>query len=506
MSHAEHDADVASTSVARIEVRGASKAYGSTTVLDNVDLTIGAGEIHAILGENGAGKSTLLKILGGAIAATSGSLLLDGEPVALGSPRDAIHHGITLISQELAVIPQRSVLENVMLGRWSHRAGFAHLAADRVRFEELLEQTGFTLDPDAIVGDLPLGLQQQVEILKALARGARVLCMDEPTAALNEVEKAQLLRVVREIADRGTTIIIVSHFLEEVLGLADRVTVLRDGKLIETGASSAYTPTSIVSLMIGREVDPIDHPPAEVSSLAEIVVEVQGLETRHVHDISFTLRQGEILGLAGLVGSGRSDVLLGLLGAEPRRAGTILIRGDAVKENSVSSAIASGMALVPESRKDQGLLLGRSVTENVALGTLAKRSFGGWVRRREEKVAVDTVSVDVDLRGVGPDTLTVDLSGGNQQKALFARWLLHPPALLMVDEPTRGVDVAAKARIHSLIRDLAERGTAVLVVSSELDEVIRLSHRVLVMRHGRIVDEFDRSAQPSDILTSAFTK
>ncbi|RZT60905.1 monosaccharide ABC transporter ATP-binding protein (CUT2 family) [Microcella alkaliphila] len=506
MSHTELIAQHGSPSAPQIEVRGVSKVYGPTTVLDDVNLTISPGEIHAILGENGAGKSTLLKVIGGAITATSGSLLLDGEPVTLGSPRDAIRHGITLISQELAVIPQRSVMENVMLGRWSHRAGFAHLAADRVRFDDLLDRTGFTLDPDATVGELPLGIQQQVEILKALARGARVLCMDEPTAALNDVEKELLLRVVREIADRGTTIIIVSHFLEEVLGLADRVTVLRDGKLIETNEASAYTPASIVSLMVGREVDPIDQPPAEVSPLAQTVVDVERLETRHVHDISFALREGEIVGLAGLVGSGRSDVLLGLLGAEPRRAGTIRIRGAEVKENSVSSAIASGMALVPESRKDQALLLGRSVTENVALGTLAQRSFGGWVRRRVERAEVSRVSADVDLRGVGPDTLTVDLSGGNQQKALFARWLLHPPALLMVDEPTRGVDVAAKARIHSLIRDLAARGTAVLVVSSELDEVIRLSHRVLVMRHGRIVDEFDRSARPSDILTSAFTK
>jgi ABC-type sugar transport system ATPase subunit len=494
------------TRTPEISARGLVKTYGPATVLDRVDLTIAPGEIHAILGENGAGKSTLLKILGGAITADAGELLLDGEPVRISSPRDGIGHGITLISQELALVPRRSVLENVMLGRWAHRGGIVTPRTDLEVFRELNERTGFGLDPEALVGDLAIGRQQQVEILKALARGSRVLCMDEPTAVLNEVEKEQLLRVVREIAASGTTIVLVSHFLEEVLALADRVTVLRDGALVGTGPVAEHTAESLVTLMVGREFDPIDEDPTPVPADAEAVLELEGFSTRAVRDVDLVVRRGEIVGLAGLVGSGRSDLLLGVFGAERRRSGVVRLHGRPLTPNSIVTAIESGIALVPESRKEQGLVLGRSVAENVALATLAQRAVLGWVRRARERVAVDAASLQVDLRGVRAGTVMSDLSGGNQQKALFAKWLLDPPALLMVDEPTRGIDIAAKARIHGLLRTLAAAGTAVLVVSSELDEVVRLSHRVLVMRHGRLVDEFDRSALPSDIITSAFMK
>jgi ABC-type sugar transport system ATPase subunit len=494
------------TATPEVYVRQLTKSYGPVRVLDRVDLAIAPGEIHAILGENGAGKSTLLKILGGAITADSGELMLDDRVVEIATPRDAIDHGIILISQELALVPHRSVLENVMLGRWAQRGGFVDTRADLEQFRVLNERTGFELDPDTRVGDLPIGRQQQVEILKALARGARVLCMDEPTAVLNEAEKEQLLRVVREIAAAGTTIVIVSHFLDEVLSLAHRVTVLRDGKLIETGPVEKYTPESLVTLMVGREVDPLNDDPSPVDPAAEVVLSLEGFGTAVVRDVDLEVRRGEIVGIAGLVGSGRSDLLLGVFGADRRRSGTVRVRGEQLPANSIRAAIDIGVALVPESRKDQGLVLGRSVLENVALVTLARRAVLGWVQRRRERAVVDEVARDVDLRGYRAGTSMSDLSGGNQQKALFAKWLIDPPVLLMVDEPTRGIDIAAKARIHGLLRGLAERGTAVLVVSSELDEVIRLSHRVLVMRHGRIVDEFDRSARPDDIITSAFTK
>jgi ABC-type sugar transport system ATPase subunit len=300
--------------------------------------------------------------------------------------------------------------------------------------------------------------------------------------------------------------VIVSHFLEEVLGLADRITVLRDGRLVETGPAGTYTPDSLVSLMVGREVDPIDSEPPTIADDAEVVLQLDGFATSVVSGIDLEVRRGEIVGLAGLVGSGRSDLLLGIFGAAHRRGGDVRIRGQQLAPNSIAAAIRAGIALVPESRKDQGLVLGRSVTENVALATLARRSVLGWVQARRERDAVHAAAEDVDLRGVRTGIAISDLSGGNQQKALFAKWLLDPPELLMVDEPTRGIDIAAKARIHGLLRALASRGTAILVVSSELDEVIRLSHRVLVMRHGRIVDEFDRSARPDAIITAAFLK
>jgi ABC-type sugar transport system ATPase subunit len=489
-----------------INVSGISKRYGATTVLDEIDLTIMPGEIHGILGENGAGKSTLLKILGGAITADSGSLSLNGRPVKINTPRDSIAHGISLISQELALVPNLSVLDNVFLGRWSNAVGVVKPRIDAARFDQVLRETGFDLDPNAIVGQLPIGQAQQVEILKALVRGATVLCMDEPTAVLNEAEKERLLEVIRNLARSGTTIILVSHYLEEVLELADRVTVLRDGKHIITDDAASHTPESLVALMVGREVD-ILHPDIPlVPADAEIVMNVVGLTTRVITDITLTVRRGEILGIAGLVGSGRSEMLLAIFGADRVSDGHIDVAGTRIATNSIRASIRAGVALVPESRKDQGLVMPRSVSENIALPTLSSRSFAGFVKVAREKASVSSISTMVDLRGVKQGASIASLSGGNQQKALFAKWLLNPPAVLMADEPTRGVDIAAKARIHRMIVDLAAKGTAVIIVSSELEEIIGLSHRINVMRRGRIVAEFDRNASREDIMTSAFLK
>ncbi|MFH5879055.1 sugar ABC transporter ATP-binding protein [Arthrobacter sp. NA-172] len=489
-----------------ISVSGIGKRYGASTVLRDVTLSIAPGEIHGIMGENGAGKSTLLKILGGAIVADSGVVKLDGREARIAEPRDAIAQGISLISQELALIPGLSVLENVFLGRWANTGSMLRPSRDAEHFERLLEETGFELDPRAIAGSLPIGQQQQVEILKALARGAKVLCMDEPTAVLNEAEKAKLLTVIRSLANSGTTVILVSHYLEEVLGLVDRVTILRDGQHIITEDASKHTPETLVGLMVGREVDFLLPEIPPVPDEAQTVVQVSGLCTSKVKDLSFTVRQGEILGIAGLVGSGRSETLLAMFGADRTTAGHIEINGRRLRANSIREAIKAGIALVPESRKEQGLVMSRPVEENIALATLSDRATAGFVRRAREKSAVSTISSSVDMRGARPGSPVANLSGGNQQKALFAKWLLNPPAVLLVDEPTRGVDIAAKARIHGMIVDLAAKGTAVIVVSSELEEVIGLSHRIHVMRQGRIVAEFDRNASRDEVMTSAFLK
>jgi ABC-type sugar transport system ATPase subunit len=489
-----------------ISVSGIEKRYGASTVLRDVTLSIAPGEIHGIMGENGAGKSTLLKILGGAIVADSGVVKLDGREARITEPRDAIAQGISLISQELALIPGLSVLENVFLGRWANTGSMLRPGRDAEHFERLLEETGFELDPRALAGSLPIGQQQQVEILKALARGAKVLCMDEPTAVLNEAEKAKLLTVIRSLANSGTTVILVSHYLEEVLGLVDRVTVLRDGRHIITEDASNHTPDTLVGLMVGREVDFLVPEIPPVPDEAQAVIQVTGLCTSKVEDISFTVRQGEILGIAGLVGSGRSETLLAVFGADRTTAGHIEINGRRLRANSIREAIQAGIALVPESRKEQGLVMSRPVDENIALATLSNRSTAGFVRAGREKSAVSAISGSVDMRGARRGSPVANLSGGNQQKALFAKWLLNPPAVLLVDEPTRGVDIAAKARIHGMIVDLAAKGTAVVVVSSELEEVIGLSHRIHVMRQGRIVAEFDRNASRDEIMTSAFLK
>ncbi|MFF2246098.1 sugar ABC transporter ATP-binding protein [Arthrobacter sp. NPDC058130] len=489
-----------------ITVSGIGKRYGATQVLKDVTLSVTPGEIHGIMGENGAGKSTLLKILGGAVMADSGTMELDGNPVRITTPRDAISHGISLITQELALIPNLSVLENVFLGRWSNNGSLLRPNKDGDHFARLLEETGFELDPRATVGNLPIGQQQQVEILKVLARGAKVLCMDEPTAVLNEAEKEKLLHVIKRLARTGTTVLIVSHYLEEVLELVDRVTILRDGQHIVTEDADGHTPASLVRLMVGRDVDFLLPEVPQVQSQAETVLRVVGLTSTKVNDITLEVRRGEILGIAGLVGSGRSETLLAVFGADRTTGGHVEINGSRIRTGSIRDAMKAGIALIPESRKEQGLVMSRPAAENIALPTLSARSRAGFVRGKREKAAVQDVSKSVDLRGARPGSPVADLSGGNQQKALFAKWLLNPPAVLLVDEPTRGVDIAAKARIHSIIVELAAKGTAVIVVSSELEEVLGLSHRIHVMRQGRIVAEFDRNASRDEVMTSAFLK
>ena len=492
------------TATPSIRLENVGKSYSGISVLRDVTLEIAPGEIHGLLGENGAGKSTLLKILGGAISTDAGAILFDGERTRLASPRDSIAQGVSLIAQELALLPQRTVLENVFLGRWANTGGVATTGRDREAFGRLCAETGFELDPDALVAGLPLGTAQQVEILKAIARGSRVLCLDEPTAALGEAETAQLLAVIRALAARGTTIIIVSHFLEEILGLADRITVLRDGAQIVTEDAAGHTPETLVRLMVGREVASLAKRPEPVAADAPVALRATGMTNTRITDVSLEVREGEIVGLAGLVGSGRSEVIRALFGADRLSAGTVTVRGAALSRPAIRRMIRQGLALVPESRKDEGLVLGRDTAENIALPSLGMRQIGGVVRRGAERAVVDRAIAAVDVRGNVRDVPVGALSGGNQQKALFAKWLVSPPAVLLIDEPTRGVDIGAKVNIHNLILDLAAAGTAVIVVSSELDEVTALSHRILVMRHGRIVAEFASPADREDIMSAAF--
>lgn len=494
----------APTPAPAISVRGVGKSYSGVTVLRDVDLDIAPGEVHCLVGENGAGKSTLLKILGGAIRADHGALSFDGEQVAMHSPRDAIAHGVSLISQEGALVPAMSVLENVFLARWSNTFGFTTKRGDRRRFTELVEQTGFTIDPQARVGDLPIGTQQQVEILRSLARGARVLAMDEPTAVLTEHEKANLLDLVRRLAAAGTTVILVSHFLDEVLGVADRITVLRDGKLVVTDEAAGHTPTTLVRHMVGREIDVLHAEPDPVAEDAPVLLAARGLGRGMVSGVDLSVRAGEILGIAGLVGSGRSETLRLLFGADRATDGVVEVDGVALARLTPRRAMAAGVAMVPESRKDQGLVMIRSLRENLALASLGRRRRGPFVRPGAEKSIVDEVARTVDVRGARLDAPVETLSGGNQQKALFAKWLLRMPRVLLVDEPTRGVDVAAKTQIHRLIVDLARQGMAVVVVSSEIEELLGLAHRVLVLRQGRVVGDFARAAPRESVMGAAF--
>jgi ABC-type sugar transport system ATPase subunit len=486
-----------------IAVRGVGKSYSGVTVLHDIDLDIAPGEVHGLVGENGAGKSTLLKILGGAIRADTGTISFDGEQVTIGRPRDAIAQGVSLISQEGALVPALSVLDNVFLARWSQRGGLIRARSDRRRLAGLIEQTGFTVDPGDRVDRLSIGVQQQVEILRSLARGARVLALDEPTAVLTEHEKVNLLALIRRLAAGGTTVILVSHFLDEVLSVADRVTVLRDGALVKTGAAAEQTPRELVRDMVGREIDVLYPDPQPVPGEAPVVLSARGLSRGLVRGVDLEVRAGEILGLAGLVGSGRTETLRLLFGAD-RGEGVVEVGGVTLARHSPRQSMAAGIALVPESRKEQGLVMQRSVAENVVLSSLPQRRVGPFVRKKAEREAVGTVSKSVDIRAADPDAAIETLSGGNQQKALFAKWLLNSPRVLLIDEPTRGVDVAAKTQIHHLITELAAGGMAVVCVSSEIEELLALSHRVLVLRHGRPVGEFPRGTSREVVVAAAF--
>jgi ABC-type sugar transport system ATPase subunit len=486
-----------------IEVRGVGKSYSGVTVLHDIDLDIAPGEVHGLVGENGAGKSTLLKILGGAIRADAGTISFDGEQVSIGRPRDAIAHGVSLISQEGALVPALSVLDNVFLARWSQRGGLISARSDRKRLAGLIEQTGFTVDPRERVDRLSIGVQQQVEILRSLARGARVLALDEPTAVLTEHEKANLLGLIRRLAEGGTTVILVSHFLDEVLSVADRITVLRDGALVRTGPAAEQTPRELVRDMVGREIDVLYPDPRPVPDDAPVVLSARGLRRGLVQGVDLQVRAGEILGIAGLVGSGRTETLRLLFGAD-RGDGVVEVDGVTLTRPTPRQSMAAGVAMVPESRKEQGLVMVRSVAENVGLSSLGNRRAGPFVKRNAERTAVGAVSKSVDIRAADPNAAIETLSGGNQQKALFAKWLLRSPRVLLIDEPTRGVDVAAKTQIHHLITGLAAEGMAVVCVSSEIEELLALSHRVLVLRHGRPVGEFPRGASREVVVAAAF--
>lgn len=477
-----------------VQVRGISKRFGGVEALKDIHLAIKRGSIHGLVGENGAGKSTLGKIISGALRPDEGELVVDNRPVHYASPRDALADGITMIQQEIALVPKRSVLENVYLGIESHRAGVVQDRDIQRRFEELIARSAFDLPAGIPVSDLSVADQKKVEILKAVARNAQLIVMDEPTAALPDNEAAKLIEIVRSLREVGTTIIYVSHFLEEVLSVADTVTVLRNGELIRTAPAKDETPDSLVTAMLGRSMSltfpPKSFPPPD----APVVFSVRHLSRRGgIEDISFDIHAGEIVGLAGLIGSGRSEVARTIFGADRPDTGVIEMTGQPIKVDSPRDAVRAGIALLPESRKDQGLLMKLLVGHNVSLPHLNTVSHGILVQSRREHRETAELLKYLDVKPPQPAFRVDSLSGGNQQKVLFAKWLFRRPQLLIADEPTHGVDVGAKRAIYKLITTLAEEGMGVLLISSELEEVLGLAHRVLVMRLGKIVTELEDS-------------
>jgi len=474
---------------AHVELRDISKSFGGTRALEGVSLTIGRGSIHALVGENGAGKSTLGKIIAGAHAPDSGQLLLDGEPVRFHSPRDAIARGVILIAQELAIVPSLTVEQNVFLGVEPRQAGFQNRRELRRKYSELAASVGFELDGAANAGSLRTADQQKVEILRALSRNAQLIVMDEPTAALSRPDVEALHKVVRQLAKNGTTVVLVSHFLGEVLELADTVTILRDGRLVHTVPAAGQTEDSLMAAMLGRPVDATFPAKRLTAADAPVVLAVRDLVAPGVNGVSFELRAGEILGLAGLVGAGRTEVARAIYRANRVHSGSVVIGTGNAVSGTPRAAMRAGVAMIPESRKEQGLLLTRPVKENVSLSSLAAVSTAGVLRPGTERRTVREILARVDVRGGGYALPAAALSGGNQQKLLFGRSLLRDPRVLIADEPTRGVDVGAKRAIYELLTSLTASGLGVLLISSDVEEILGLAHRVLVMRGGRVTAE-----------------
>ena len=496
---------MSATAVAPIRLVSIGKRYSGTRALDDVSVEVAGGSVHALVGANGAGKSTLGKIIGGVIRPDDGQLFVDGRPVRYASPRAARVDGITTIAQELSPVPHLSVIENIYLGIEPRRSGMVQRRQMRKQYEELVSQWGFELDGNAKVGPLRTADKQKVEILRAVACDARVIVMDEPTSSLTSVETTTLHRMIRSLCESGRTIVYVSHFLDEVLDLADTVTVLRSGRLVRTAPAAEETEESLVAGMFGVAAA-AEHFEKPQGSTARVILEVSGLRRKGVlSDISLQIRAGEIVGLAGLVGSGRSELARAIAGADPVDAGTIVVDGTARRIRSPADAMAAGMAFLPESRKDDGLFMELSMAANTTFADLPSvASRFGVVRRSLERSKASVLLNSLSVEPPVPSLRVANLSGGNQQKVLFARWLFRRPRVLILDEPTRGVDVAARAAIHRLINNLAENGTAVLLISSEIEEVLGLAHRVLVMRRGSITREFGADPPMEAVMEAAF--
>ncbi|WP_029253237.1 sugar ABC transporter ATP-binding protein [Paraoerskovia marina] len=475
-----------------LQMHGIVKTFPGARALDGVDLEVRPGEVHCLLGQNGAGKSTLIKVLAGAHQPNEGTILVDGEPITITDPVTALGYGIATMYQELDVVDGLSVAENIYLGHELARAGFTQRRSLTRRTRELLERLGHgDLSPHAEVGNLSAAGKQIVSMARALSHDARVIVMDEPSAVLDSGEVENLFRVVRELTSQGVAIIYISHRLEEIREIGDRITVLKDGSTVATNLEVADTPTAeLIRLMTGKAVDNTFPELPGVPAGAEPLLEVENLELADTFsDVSFTVREGEVVGLAGLVGAGRSEILETIYGARRATGGTVRVGGSPLRTGSVPRAVRAGIGLCPEERKSQGLILDEAVYRNITLPSFDRFASGGFLNESAERAAAEEQVVALDVRPTDVDRTVRTLSGGNQQKAILGRWLVQGCRVLLLDEPTRGVDVGARAEIYALIRSLADAGAAVVVVSSEIEEVLGLADRVLVVSEGRIVHE-----------------
>lgn len=498
----------ASTGSLLVRMAGIGKSFGAVRALEGVDFHIRAGEVHVLAGENGAGKSTLIKILAGVYGHYDGSIEIDGRSARPRSPAEAASLGIAVIHQELSLVGSMTVADNVFLGRSKLRRGrFVDSRAQRAEAEQLLSQLGIDIPTDRLVESLPIGSRQLVEIAKALARRAKVLVMDEPTSALNTPEVEKLFSLIDALKARGYGIVYITHKMEEIERIADRITVLRDGRLVGSEPAEDLSTDRLIHWIIGRDMD--QHFPRHKPHLGSERLRIENFRVTPpdrpaVDDVTLTVRAGEILGIGGLRGSGASDLLTGLFGGFGRHAsGSVFLNGRAVRLASPRQAIDSGVALLTNDRKATGLVLSMSVTGNSTLASLRRFSRWGWRRGGAQHAATVETGRTLGLRGALPETAAGSLSGGNQQKVAIAKWLLTEPQLFLLDEPTRGIDVGAKREIYQLMDQWTSRGIAIILISSEMSELLAVSDRIVVMHRGRVTAELTRAQASAEAVLAA---
>ena len=471
-----------------LELRGITKSFPGVRALAGVDFTVLPGEVHALLGENGAGKSTLMKILSGIVRRDEGAIIFGGREINPHTPAEAQDCGISIVHQELSLAPNLTVAENIFVRREPRRFGLINWRELNRQAQELLDEFELRIAPDTPVRKLSLASRQIVEIAKALSVRARLLILDEPTSSLETHETELLFRVIERLKSRGLGIVYISHKLDEIFRIADRVTVLRDGKFIGTRNRTETDAAELVRMMVGRELDHL-YPP-KATQPGKVILELRGLSARgKCREVNLQVRSGEILGLAGLIGSGRSEAMQAAIGYLTRDAGEILLDGESVRIDSPRDAIALGIVYSPEDRKDQGLFLQQSVCANIVASNLTSVSSNGLISRAAEKELSDSFVRDLAIKTPDLEKQVGTLSGGNQQKVLLAKWLATKPRVLIIDEPTRGVDVGSKSEIHHLLRRFADAGGAVVMISSELPEILGMSDRIAVFHEGRVAGE-----------------
>lgn len=492
------------TDTALLELHGVTKSFGAVAALVSADLTLQAGSIHAVIGENGAGKSTLVKIIGGLYRRDGGEFLLEGESVDFHNTREAKAAGIAVIYQEPTLFPDLSVAENLFVGRQPYtRFGALDRAKMRRETRELTQRLGVPIDPDREARGLSIADQQVVEIAKSISVGAKVIVMDEPTAALSGVEVERLMGIARQLRDEGKGLIFISHRFDEVFALCDVITVMRDGSYVATNSTTSTTEDEIIHQMVGRSVDNLY--PKQDAQIGEPVLEVEHLTSVGVFDdVSFTVRSGEIVCLAGLVGAGRSEIARAVFGVDPYDSGSVRMNGVSVPRKNPAAAMRLGIGFVPEDRRKQGLAMTAGVQTNITLAIREKLARFGFIIDSLEEPSARTWAARLQVKMYALDTEAQMLSGGNQQKVVLGKWLATRPKLLIVDEPTRGIDVGTKAEVHRLLSELAGTGVALLMISSELPEVMGMADRVLVVREGRITAELPRAtATPQNVMYAA---